>query len=296
MTIEEKIRKEKLQSDINREAGKISALSSSKIHKQEYLTGEDILPSSNQQIIEEARFTYSPLGKVFDKQIKTIEDQGKKLLDALNTLKSDNNNNKKLENKNEDIIPKNAFASDEAREEINKILKIERNVDREHLIYDAGKYTYDFRILNLIRTFGEDIYNGKITLEEADKDQSNLADEINDFIKTTKPRNNEKKQEKKIVTKNLRNFLNAREMVLNGFKSKIFLTKSIGTGILNTDNSKLKILTPKQMFQRLPIALAQVKAGNNSEKLLNEIRQILYSLYQAKEITKKAYNNLMKSL
>ena len=236
------------------------------------------------------------MGKVFDKQIKTIEDQGKKLLDALNTLKSDNNNNKKLENKNEDIIPKNAFASDEAREEINKILKIERNVDREHLIYDAGKYTYDFRILNPIRTFGEDIYNGKITLEEADKDQSNLADEINDFIKTTKPRNNEKKQEKKIVTKNLRNFLNAREMVLNGFKSKIFLTKSIGTGILNTDNSKLKILTPKQMFQRLPIALAQVKAGNNSEKLLNEIRQILYSLYQAKEITKKAYNNLMKSL
>ena len=236
------------------------------------------------------------MGKVFDKQIKTIEDQGKKLLDALNTLKSDNNNNKKLENKNEDIIPKNAFASDEAREEINKILKIERNVDREHLIYDVGKYTYDFRILNTIRTFGEDIYNGKITLEEADKDQSNLADEVNDFIKTTKPRNNEKKQEKKIVTKNLRNFLNAREMVLNGFKSKIFLTKSIGTGILNTDNSKLKILTPKQMFQRLPIALAQVKAGNNSEKLLNEIRQIIYSLYQAKEITEKIYNNLVKSL
>ena len=81
------------------------------------------------------------MGKVFDKQIKTIKDQGKKLLDALNTLKSDNNNNKKLENKNEDIIPKNAFGSDEAREEINKILKIERNVDREHLIYDAGKYT-----------------------------------------------------------------------------------------------------------------------------------------------------------
>ena len=58
----------------------------------------------------------------------------------------------------------------------------------------------------------------------------------------------------------------------------------------------LKILTPKQMLQRLPIALAQVKAGNNSEKLLNEIRQIIYSLYQAKEITKKVYNNLMKSL
>ena len=85
-------------------------------------------------------------------------------------------------------------------------------------------------------------------------------------------------------------------MVLNGFKSKIFLTKSTGTGLFNTDNSKLKILTPKQMLQRLPIALAQVKAGSNSENLLNEIRQIIYSLYQAKEITKNVYNNLMKSL
>ena len=58
----------------------------------------------------------------------------------------------------------------------------------------------------------------------------------------------------------------------------------------------LKILTPKQMFQRLPIALAQVKAGNNSESLLNEIRQIVYSLYQSKEITKKVYNNIIKSI
>ena len=58
----------------------------------------------------------------------------------------------------------------------------------------------------------------------------------------------------------------------------------------------LKILTPKQMFQRLPIALAQVKAGNNSESLLNEIRQIVYSLYQSKQITKKVYNNIIKSI
>ena len=78
MTIDEKNRDEKLQHDINREAAKISSLSSGKIQKYEYLTGENILPSSNQQIIEEAGFTYSPLGKAFDKQIKTIEDQGKK--------------------------------------------------------------------------------------------------------------------------------------------------------------------------------------------------------------------------
>ena len=85
-------------------------------------------------------------------------------------------------------------------------------------------------------------------------------------------------------------------MVLNGFKSKIFLTKSTGTDIVNTDDSKLKILTPREIFQRLPTALAQVKAGNNSENLLNEIHQIIYFLYQSKAITKKVYNNLIKSL
>ena len=58
----------------------------------------------------------------------------------------------------------------------------------------------------------------------------------------------------------------------------------------------LKILTPKQILQRLPIALAQVKAGNNLQRLLNEIRQILYSLYQSKEITKQVYNNIIKSM
>ena len=58
----------------------------------------------------------------------------------------------------------------------------------------------------------------------------------------------------------------------------------------------LKVLTTKQMLQRLPSALAQVKAGNNSESLLNEIRQIVYSLYRSKQITKKVYNNLLKSL
>ena len=58
----------------------------------------------------------------------------------------------------------------------------------------------------------------------------------------------------------------------------------------------LKKLTPQQMLQRLPIALAQVKAGNSSENLLNEIRQIVYSLYQSKEITKKVCNNIIKSM
>ena len=76
-----------MQYDINREAAKISALSSCKIHKYNYLTDKDILPSNQQQIIEQARFTYSHLGKAFEKQIKKIEDSGKKQVDALENLK-----------------------------------------------------------------------------------------------------------------------------------------------------------------------------------------------------------------
>ena len=125
MTINGQIRDEKLQYDINREAAEISALSSGKIHKYEYLTGEDILPSNQQQIIEQAKFTYSPLGKAFEKQIKTIEDQGKKQVDALNTLKS--NNQLTIE----DVIPKNALINDEAKKELDKIKEIGKNVDRK---------------------------------------------------------------------------------------------------------------------------------------------------------------------
>ena len=77
-----------MQYNINWEAAKISALSSGRLHKYEYLTGKDILSSTQQQLIEQTKFTYSPLGKAFDKQIKTIEDQGKKQVDALEKLKT----------------------------------------------------------------------------------------------------------------------------------------------------------------------------------------------------------------
>ena len=62
------------------------------------------------------------------------------------------------------------------------------------------------------------------------------------------------------------------------------------------EGTGLKILTPNQMLKRLPIALAQIKGSNNSESLSNEIRQIVYSLYRSKEITKKVYNNIIKSI
>ena len=82
-----------------------------------------------------------------------------------------------------------------------------------------------------------------------------------------------------------------RELMYKAIRSRIFhrLEKS-------QEGQGLKILTPNQMLKRLPIALAQVKAGNNSESLLNEIRQIVYFLYRSKEITKKVYNNIINSI
>ena len=83
----------------------------------------------------------------------------------------------------------------------------------------------------------------------------------------------------------MRNFYNGRKKAINAFNSKIFPIKTKGTGYLESKTSSFKILTPNQMLKRLPIALAQISADNNSKNLLNEIRQIAYSLYRSKEIT-----------
>ena len=114
MTIEDQIKDEKLQYDINREAAKISALSSGKIDKYEYLTGEEILPSNQQQIIQQAKFTYSPLGKAFEKQIKTVENQGKKQVKAIQ-------DNKQLVNVNKDDDYKDKLLLSKERETFKDI-------------------------------------------------------------------------------------------------------------------------------------------------------------------------------
>ena len=295
MTIEDQIKDEKLQYDINREAAKISALSSGKLDKYEYLTGEEILPSNQQQIIQQAKFTYSTLGKALEKQRKAIEDQGEKQVVALESLK---NSDKKLtpikgfipmENLNPEII-----------NEIKRIEEIEKKVDRNRMVYKRTNKTYDFRNFQTIRAFGNEIRNNVIGLDTANMEQASLLSYIPDFM-NTKPRDPEKK--KSDVLNSVTEFVKGREMVLTAFKSGIFKVskesqEGKGANEMSRVNASegLKILTPNQMLERLPIALAQVKAGNNSENLLNEIRQIVYSLYRSKEITKKVYNNIINSI
>ena len=127
MTIDDKIRDEKLQYEINREAAKISALSSGKIDKYEYLTGEEILPSDKCRIIERAKPTYSSLGKAFEKQRKTIEDQGIKQAEVLKSSKPEEN--EELESI-EGLIPKK-MKNNEIKNEIDEIKKWEEKKKEE---------------------------------------------------------------------------------------------------------------------------------------------------------------------
>ena len=285
MTIEDQIKDEKLQYDINREAAKISALSSGKLDKYEYLTGEEILPSNQQQIIQQAKFNYSPLGKAIEKQIKPIKDQGEKQVVVLESLKTPD---KKLPPIKDFIPMKNL--NPEIINEIKKIEEIEKKVDRNKMVYKGTNKTYDFRNFKTIRTFGNEIRNNVISLDTANIEQANLLSYISDFMKT-KPRDPEKRKLRADVLNSMTGLVNGREIVLTAFKSRIFQVSKD-----SQDGKGLKILTPNQMLKRLPVALAQVKAGNNSESLLNEIRQIVYSLYRSKEITKKVYNNIINSI
>ena len=270
MTIEDQIKDEKLQYDINREAAKISALSSGKLDKYEYLTGEEILPSNQQQIIQQDKFNYSPLGKALEKQVKTIKDQGEKQADALKT------SYKKLPSI-KDFIPTEKF-NPEIIAEIKRIEEIEKYVDRDKMVYEGTSRNYDFRGFKTIHAYGNDTRNNVTGLKAANLEQANLMAYIHDFVKSTKPQDPKQKKIKSDVLDSVRALVKGRELVYNAFRSGIFHrleNSQEGEGV----NERLKTLTPNQMLKRLPIALAQVKAGNNSESLLNEIRQIVYSLY-----------------
>ena len=162
MTIEDQIKDEKLQYDINRETAKISALSSGKNDKYEYLTGGEILPSNQKQIVEQVKFTYSPLGKAFEKQTKTIEDQVKKG-ESLEALKP-----KEVKpiryNKYDDFF-------------------INRMADMQDLSkqIDLNNLTYKFKVedlapINFIKLKGpslihKDIAEDDIALEDTEKDK-----------------------------------------------------------------------------------------------------------------------------
>ena len=196
MTIDDQIRDGKLQYDINREVTKISALSSSKFNKYEYLTGEEILPSNQKQMIEQAKFTYSPLGKAFEKQIKTIEDQGEKQIKAIQnqgivkTIKkyTYDDEDSPLISKQKEIFNKLVD------ERLDEITKLDKKVNHDDLIYRYKGKTpnekfdeYD-SALNLINK----IKNGETKLAQAKNDQIKFKSNLGEIKK-----GNNKKRTKK---------------------------------------------------------------------------------------------------
>ena len=247
--------------------------------------------SNQQQIIEKAKFTYSPLGKAFEKQTKTIEDQGEKHVDALKSLES---SDKPLPS-TKDFTSQERL-NPETADEIKRIEEEEeeeRKGDRSKMVYKGSNETYDFRKFKMLCAFGNEIRNNTNNMSMANDEQDQLLRRINKLKSKTRPQNSGSKKVKDVLNK-ARALLKGREMVLKALESGVFLKPE---ELKQSKQGKgLKILNAKQMLQKLPIALAQIKAGNNSESLLNTIRQIVYSLYQSKEITKKVYNNIIKSI
>ena len=279
MTIEDQIKDEKLQYDINREAAKISALSSGKLYKYEYLTGEEILPPNQQQIIQQAKFNYSSLGKAFKNQIKTIEDQGEKQVKEIQYNKDDYKN--KLSLSKERVIFKDIY-----NKKIDKLEELNNKISYNNLNYITAnnRSSYAFSEIEDPITFLNEIKKGEKSLEEGKITQENFLEYLNVIRKGNK----NAEQKKTLANINMLYNEARNEAIKFILEAKKLAREQEGTG--------LKTLTPNQMLKRLPIALAQVKAGNNSESLLNEIRQIVYSLYQSKEITKKVYNNIINSI
>ena len=294
MTIEDQIKDGKLQYDINREAAKKSALSSGKIDKYEYLTGEEILPSNQQQIIQQAKFNNSPLGKALEKQRKTIEDQGEKQVKAIQ-------DNKKLVKINKDDDYKDKLLLSREREifkdiynkKLDKIEELNNKIYYNNLNYvvvgTGDKYSLDD--LDDPLTFLNNIKKGEISMEKAIKQQYTFHKCLN-LIRIGNKNDNQTR-----TLANINVFYNARKNAIQFIQDYgRMILEARGQALIEQYGKGVKILTPNQMLKRLPIALAQVKAGNNSESLLNEIRQIVYSLYQSKEITKKVYNNVINSI
>ena len=163
--------------------------------------------------------------------------------------------------------------------------------------YDNLKYVlersgdeYEFNKIKDPIALLNDIKKGKISLEEAKEQQKDYYN----YLNTIRIGNKSANQIRTLA--NINNHYNARDSAIKfieDYGSMILEAKKMAK---EQEGTGLKILTPNQMLKRLPIAAAQIKVGNNSESLLNEIRQIAYSLYRSKEITKKVYNNIIKSI
>ena len=194
---DDKIRDEKLQYDINRKAAKISTLSSGKIDKFEYVTGEEILPSNQRSLIEQTNFTYSSLEKAFEKQTEKQVDAIKSL-DSANRLKQVG-----------DIFPQKLM-NDLIRAKLREIVELRDIIKKDVLNYKSkGGKTYNFSKNSLI-------HEENLSIEKADNKGSNFANKLKSFDKGMKI------NEKRSFLNNLGLLFSAREKFLIVLKADYF--------------------------------------------------------------------------
>ena len=215
-----KIKQNESQFDLDREAAKISALSSNNLDKYELLTGEDLglKPSS----IEQTKFEYSPLGKIFNKGLSE-EDKKEGLLKRLKNIEDTNKVNKV---KNKDIIEVTDFVDEpssfKAKELINEIKTIQKNFDYRKLKYRGGNNVdYDFSDYKTFKELFKDLYYKKTTIDY----EKRKPDEINEVmgaLKAYTPRDNKYVEAKNKLVNNVENFYKGREKIIEGFKNGVF--------------------------------------------------------------------------
>ena len=197
MTIHDQIRDEKLRDDINREAAEISAWSSRKIDKYYYLTGEKILPSNQKQIIEQAKFTYCPFDKAFEKQIKPIEEQGERQIKAIqNQGEIKTIQNYAYSDKGSPLISKQKEMFNKLVDKrLEEITNLDEKVNPDDLICRYKSFTADAKFNEFDNAFSllDKFRCGQMSLADAQNDwaefKSNLCE-----IKKRKQKHRSKEQ------------------------------------------------------------------------------------------------------
>ena len=371
--LNDKIKANNAQYDINRLNAEISANSSGDLDKYEFLTKQDL--KYKPDALEQAKFAYSPLGKVFndglnkkDKTknvgilqrlrnsedncnssddddndngnrkvgifqiIKDIKDKGIKISnddEAIREIREhiQNLRNKGIRVNNFDEISREIrdhiqnlkdegidvnINNDQANDLVNKILKgIDEKISTSKVFASQDSQDLQFTRFTRFARFYKKYKNKTIRTSYKDSgtkcniDTLDINNNINDF--------NNKKIDDNVFKRKYNTFIdnfnaferqqekksstaigsNQKKLLEYGKNLKRIYENMFPTSSGSQSAKGLKILTPQQMFTRLPILLAQIKAGNNSQKLKNEIRQLLYSLYRSKQISKIIYKNLI---
>ena len=229
--LNDKIKANQAQYDLDREAAKISVLSSGELEKYEYLTGEDL--GYKPDVIQKAKFEYSPLGKFFtkgldesdkkegiSKRLKNIEDKSEEQLKMI-----ENKKNSQLGIKSVTYIL-NEELSQEAKNVLVKFSNQGKIISYKKLSFKRDKYFgFDFSDYRSLKELFKGIYYRNISIDEKERIQDEYEAQLN-ALENYRPRNPDYVKERKQLLNNAKEFYDGREMIINAFKDKIFILKN----------------------------------------------------------------------